>query len=198
MVRTAKEILQIYADGAFSDWDEFLPMTEMVMNNTVSEATGFSPNYLCHGLEVDLGASGLDVKELGGDLMMRMGKAIDDAKETMERRRERMIRRLNRLRKQRVTIEDRDWVMLETEGLNAGGHALLSAKNRPRYLGPFRVIDSDQVLENYHLKLPPSLRRVYPRLSSQKLKVFHKADEAPMTQAQVLDRSLIGGVRGVE
>ena len=73
MVRTAKEILQIYADGAFSDWDEFLPMTEMVMNNTVSEATGFSPNYLCHGLEVDLGASGLDVKELGGDLMMRMG-----------------------------------------------------------------------------------------------------------------------------
>ena len=73
MVRTAKEILQIYADGAFSDWDELLPMAEMVMNNTVSEATGFSPNYLCHGREVDLGVSGLDVKELGGDLMMRMG-----------------------------------------------------------------------------------------------------------------------------
>ena len=107
-----------------------------------------------------------------------------------------MIRRLNRLRKQGVTIEDRDWVMLETEGLNAGGHALLSAKNRPRYLGPFKVIDSDQVLENYHLELPPSLRRVYPWFSSQKLKVFHKADEAPMTQAKVLDRSLIGGVRG--
>ena len=126
MVWTAKEILQLYADEAFSDWDEFLPMAEMVMNNTVTAVTGYLPTYLCCGRKIDLGG-GID--RHGGDLMERMSDALEEAKTSLEKNRARIERRLESLRQQGVTIESMDWVMVESSGINYHGHEQLSQKN---------------------------------------------------------------------
>ena len=149
------------------------------MNNSVSAATGYSPNYLCCGREVDLGA---DISKHGGDLMGRMAEALELAKEGMERARQQMAKRLRRLRKQGAILERLDWVMVESDGINQAGHVLLSAKNRPRYLGPFKVAEFERELENF--KLPPSLPRVFPWFSIQKLKLYLKTGGKDMTKQE--------------
>ena len=54
-VLTTKRIIKAYANAELTDWDVQLSFAEAVMNNTVSPATGFTPNYLTSGREIDLG-----------------------------------------------------------------------------------------------------------------------------------------------
>ena len=161
------------------------------MNNTVLPATGFTPNYLTSGREIDLGQQPVITR--GGDLVENGREAANIVKENLEKNRERMERHRNRLRNQGVTVEVQDWVMLESEGIVLPGHSVLSAKNRPKYVGPFKVVEGDNH-ENFKLDLPPSLSKLHPWFSVQKLKVYLSAESKDLTVGEALSRKDFGGV----
>ena len=46
-----KRILTKLCNGDSSKWVKFLPMAEFIMNARISDSTGFSALYFCHGVE---------------------------------------------------------------------------------------------------------------------------------------------------
>ncbi len=52
-MRTMKDMLQAYIKENQSDWDEHLPLVAQAYNNTVNDATGFTPYFMLHGTEMN-------------------------------------------------------------------------------------------------------------------------------------------------
>ncbi len=52
-MRTMKDMLQSYIADNQSDWDEYLPLVAQAYNNTINDATGFTPYFLLHGTEMN-------------------------------------------------------------------------------------------------------------------------------------------------
>jgi hypothetical protein len=57
MNRTLLQMIRCYLDGHLDTWDEFLPQLSGAIRASVSSSTGFTPNMLMLGREVDLPAS---------------------------------------------------------------------------------------------------------------------------------------------
>ena len=190
-IRTAKEIVKMYADGNITDWVEAIAGAQSVMNNTTSAATGYTPLYLAYGWELDIDQA---VDKSGrDDQVTERKRALSMAKRAIEAGRVRMKELLDRRRNQSVSVKVNDWVMLESLDLRLPGLSDRSRKTMPRYLGPYAVVEADDKHENYRLKLPRSMARVYPWHSIQKLKLYKTGVMAGISEQDLLDRSAIVG-----
>ena len=49
--REVNNIITKLCNGDPTRWDEFVPLTQFILNARINNATGFSAFYLCHGLE---------------------------------------------------------------------------------------------------------------------------------------------------
>lgn len=52
--RTLIGILSAYVDSDQSDWDLHMPMVNMAYRSSVQETTGFTPNKLMLGMEINI------------------------------------------------------------------------------------------------------------------------------------------------
>ena len=155
------------------------------MDNTVSSATGFTPNYLTTGREIDLGQQPAITR--GGDLVANAKAAVKIAFRSLKKNQVRMERQLNKLRNQNGRIAVRDWVMLESDRIVLPGHSVLSVKYRPKYLGPFKVINEES-RENFALKLPMGFTRLHPWFLIQKPKLYMSAGGKDLMKDEALSR----------
>ncbi|UYV77573.1 hypothetical protein LAZ67_15001599, partial [Cordylochernes scorpioides] len=49
MNRTLTDMISMYIDEKYQNWDEILPFVTFAYNSSVQETTGYSPNFLIHG-----------------------------------------------------------------------------------------------------------------------------------------------------
>ena len=81
--------------------------------------------------------------------------------------------------------------MLQSEDLKLPDLSDRSRKTMPRYLGPFDVVEADDGRENYRLKHPRSMSRVYPWHSIKKMKLYKSGVPAGISEQNFLDRAAI-------
>lgn len=148
--RNIKTALAIFAKGNHRNWDQHLPFIQFALNSAVSETTGYSPNKLIFGREIDQPFSS-DPALLGGSKTPFDPKAHVDqsnnelpkiyakAVEATNRAKQSQQRQYN-LRHRPVVFSKGDLVWKQTfEKSSAADY--LTAKLMPKYNGPFRIKD---------------------------------------------------------
>ncbi|KAI5634521.1 integrase core domain-containing protein [Phthorimaea operculella] len=67
--RTIITCVSTYVDDDHRSWDIFLPKIQFAMNNSVSEATGFTPSFLVYGREIVTCGSHYVDNDLGDEIL---------------------------------------------------------------------------------------------------------------------------------
>ena len=153
--RTWQQYMRTFVGRQPRKWLEYLPVVQAAYNNSSHSMTGFTPNYLQFGREVE---SVLDklVSELHGEsevpavdaFTADLQTALQDAKRALQGATDRMKMQADKSRRD-VSFAVGDRVYLSTKNLRFKG----SKKLKPRFVGPFEVM---QVVYGsaYKLKLP--------------------------------------------
>ncbi len=105
--RTVQDMLAKMVRPDQKDWDEYVPLALMAYRSSIHEATGYSPNYLMMGREIDLpinlllgptpdeetGLHGQPVPEYVEALKTRLHRAHEGAREKLQETNERAKKR---------------------------------------------------------------------------------------------------------
>lgn len=174
--------LRSYVNWEQDDWVRWLPLAQMVYNNSKHSALDTSPSQALLGLKLDLRLS-IQEQELEAqkDVDTRVGEMIsmrDKLQTRLERAKEAMKRSAD---KKRMNMEFKvhDWVMLRNKNLDSKRPA---RKIDHRYIGPFQI--AERVGQQaYKLILTPQYRLIHPTQHVSLLEPFkgepHKNQERP-------------------
>jgi hypothetical protein len=153
--RVLVEYLRCFILEDQSNWDKWLPYATFVFNTTPHTATGFTPHELMFGRKPNI--PGLLQKEppetqyayesYVRELQSRLQSSYQTAKVNLESQKERSKNYHDRnINTPLFTIGDK--VLLHDEKVRRGRSAKLS----PPFIGPYEILDIDDV--NISLKLP--------------------------------------------
>ena len=176
-------------------WTELLPLVQLAYNNTPHTSTGFSPNELTYGQNLNTQVNIHPTKILAADeLCKQVHHFLQVAQKHMEQAQERQAKAYNRSRRT-LKFKLGDLALLLAAGLALGG----SEKYTHHYLGPFRVIKIEEN-DNYKLKLPPVMR-IHPIFHVSKLAPYCNPDDTsfqselprPPVVEKVVDQTELSG-----
>ncbi len=159
-------------------WVATLPIIQLAYTNTPHTSTGYSPNELTFGSNLN---TALDASPTGiataDELTSSIDATIIDARSRILKAQEEQARYYN-VSRRRVTFKTGDNVLLTTDGLNIP----TSPKYTHRFLGPFKVLEVKDN-DNYKLDLPSTMR-IYPTFHISKLHLY-QAPEPESLQASL-------------
>jgi hypothetical protein len=147
--RTLIEALRAYVEGVDRDWRRLLPQLQRAANASISASTGFSPDYMMFGTEMQ---SGMDA-ELEADgvaarhtypgaqqVHVRRAAAEATAREVIAKAQSKQ--RHDSARGRRApTIKVDDLVWLSNKNLKKAGARPGERKLEALYYGPYRVLE---------------------------------------------------------
>ena len=174
--------LRIFCEYRERTWDEFIPMVEFTINNSVSQATGFTPFYLANGYHpdslIDLLYGKCETKlETLEQWTTRLQKEAEAAKAAVEYAQKRMLDTQNSSRRDEV-FEPGDRVLLS---LGKNKQVMITVpgeaehrKFRSKFAGPFTVIERVSALA-YRLNLPRHWR-VHPVFHLDRLRRWRTSE----------------------
>lgn len=163
--RTVEDILRAYVAPDQTDWDLHLPTVEFAYNNSIHSSTGYTPFYLNYGrhphspmtLEAAATATARQAKAPAADAFVgNLQQHLARAKQCMQAARERQSRYADKGRLDEE-LEVGDNVLLSTEHLNMQWHEGTTPKLKPKFVGPFKVVQKYSPVA-YKLELPSTLK----------------------------------------
>ena len=162
-------------------WEKYLSMAEFVVNNTPSQATGYTPFYLNYGYHPCTPAdlirdADTTFQEGVNTFITRMKRTFKKATEYLHRAQERQKTYADKRRREQV-FHIGDQVLLSTENLQLKNAPVRKLKRR--FIGPFFVIRRIGPVA-YELDLP-STWRIHP--------VFHTSLLRPYRTSQWTSQS---------
>jgi hypothetical protein len=157
--KTLETILRSKVDFDQTDWDEYLSVTELAVNNSKNETTGYSPFYLFYGrnalLPLDLSLpslTGARNNPSAEEELARWRRALIQASQNTKIAQKRQKYYADKHRRN-VEFNVGDKVLLSTGNLKLVGETKRARKFTERYIGPYRV--KKVINKNaYELELP--------------------------------------------
>jgi hypothetical protein len=178
--RSLEEFLRHFVSPRQDDWDEYLDLAEVAVNDSISPSTGYSPSYLALGQHPlsPLDTAVIDVLVPAAQSSVSdMVDTLQHARTKLEEARMRMAQSAN-ARRRDVTFNVGDKVRLSTANLSMP--SAISRKLAARFIGPFVV---ERVVNHvtYRLKLPASLK-IHPVFHVSMLQPWRVDSEFPAHQ----------------
>jgi hypothetical protein len=154
------------------DWVEALPYLQLAYNNTPQTSTGFSPNELTFGcnMNIELTSTPTNVESVD-TLTRRIAALVKETQQNLRAAQERQAHEYNKHRDTEASLEVGEEALLSTAGLNLQ----TSVKYTHRFLGPFKVLKK-LPNNNYRLALP-SCVRIHPVFHISKLHKYVAPDK---------------------
>jgi len=155
---------------------EKLPMVQFAYNNSVNFTTGFTPFYLAYGFQ-PLTFPNFDKKDSILNNFNQYQSQLQIVHDNMFKTQLHMTNCYNAKHQPSPKYKIGDYVLLSRDGISWAPSKSVSAKLLQPYLGPFKITDIDEDLDNITLELPFSMKchRVF---HVSKLKPWIKADES--------------------
>lgn len=180
--RVIEEMLRAYISPSQEDWSAHLPAVEFAINNSWQETVKNTPFFLNYGQHPLTPA----VKDLprrvpaAHEFTKGIENAVKEAKRCMAEAHERMRLRENQKRRD-VVYQPGDLVMLSTQNLSKHVLDQGARKLKPRFMGPFHVI---QPVGSAAVKLdiPKSWSRVHNVFHVSLVKPYLGAEKAKAQQ----------------
>jgi transposase InsO family protein len=175
-VKTVKRMMTTVLNTipTIESWVEALPIIQLAYNNMPHTATGFSPNELTYG-------TNLNSTMLGEIPESHVVPAADELAVDIKRIAEAATVNLLKAQAEQAKYYDRkrlstsfavgDKVLLSIGGLNIP----MSPKYTEKYMGPFEVIGIDLSRDNYQLRLP-SARKIHNQFHISKLHQYNEPE----------------------
>jgi hypothetical protein len=193
--RSIIQILRSLIRPDQKDWVKKVPMTEFAINSSASSSTGYAAFELTQGYLPRMAQSMPD-SELPGvqafaqharDCLLQAHDSIIESRVYQTHQANTRRRDENRHQGKAQPIEVGDLVYLATDNLNLPkGRA---KKLLPKYIGPYKVIESKPSTSNYTLDLPEDLkrRRIHPTFHISRLRRHERNDDVlfPHRETQV-------------
>ena len=157
-VKTVKRMLTTVLNTipTVESWVEALPVIQLAYNNMPHTSTGFSPNELTYGTNLNstmLGVIPEDNVPAAAELAADVQRLVEAAISNLVKAQTEQAKYYNRKRVS-TSFEVGEKVLLSIEGLNIP----MSPKYTEKYMGPFEVIGIDPSRDNYQLSLPTTWR----------------------------------------
>ena len=164
--------LRAFVNDNQDDWDEFLPMFELGINNAVQSSTSKPPHELLYGfkprLPIDVALAPFRSNNPAAlSQAQRMEKAYAQARESLLSAQDKQKRNADR-RRRAGSFEVGDAVMLSRDGIELNG---ADSKLSSLFMGPFRITAVINA-NSYTLELPPQLKALHPTFNIEKLKRY--------------------------
>ena len=166
--RVVEEALRHYIKPDQTDWDRWLGPVEFGMNNSWHSSIKHTPFYLCYGEHPLMPGEVRAARKRAWKSVpaaerfaTQVRQAVKEAQKSMEWGRQRVIEREANKRRE-VMYTPGDEVLLNT--LNLRGREPGANKLKPRYVGPFRVVE---------MVGPVAVRLDLPREWARVHSVFH-------------------------
>lgn len=177
----------LLADKGFS-WHQHLHIAQQQINNSVSAATGYSPAMLMFGFvprtPMHLATHPNLVEEPDASAMLEeMQMQAVAAKERLEACKDIMALQANKKRRP-VQFKEGDMVYLHSKHIRMRG----CRKLKPRFLGPFRVLEVMQSGNAVRLEMPEYYERLHDVFNVALLKPVPEEDAAydnPLYEAEL-------------
>ncbi len=191
--RTLEEQIRAYVSPRHDDWDVWLPVLELALNNARNDSTGFSPFFLNHGrhaaMPIDRAVRTPVVagsNAAADQLVERIYTDVATARNNIRAAQQRQSLQANKHRRE-VTYEVGEQVLLSSEDHRMKLSDTSRRKFEAKYFGPFRICKklSDHT---YQLDLPGTMSRVHPVFHVSKLKSFVPIDAEKFPHQPAWDR----------
>lgn len=185
--RQVEQVLRHYVNERHTNWNEYLSVVEFVINNSVSETTGYTPFALDGGIEprtplsMYAPAPEETLSPLAEGFQTQWREALEVAQVAMRLAQDRYAAYAD-LRRVDMQLKVGDSVYLSTTNLKLSNHP--SSKFRPRFIGPFSVKRVVSPVA-YELDLPRHFK-IHPvfHISLLKLAVRDPLHDAPTPVVQ--------------
>ena len=166
-VKSMKKMLTSMLNrSSTNSWIETLPIIQLAYNNMPHTSTGFSPNEMTFGTNLNTAIDKTPTAiKTADEISASVDAIIKEAQANILKAQEDQAKFYN-ISRRRVTFKKGDQVLLATEGLNIQ----TSPKYTHRFIGPFEVLDVKEN-ENYKLDLPAHMR-VFPIFHISKLHLY--------------------------
>ncbi len=184
--QTLEHYLRVYINYRQDDWARWLPMAQLVYNNSVHSSTKMAPMEALTGVRADL--------RLNVDEEISVGKALH-AQERVKMMEEQRLRLSETLAAARDAQKQQYDKKHKPMSFKIGDEVMLRAKNirllRPsrkldhRQLGPFPIIDA-WGKQAYKLRLTPQYRAIHPVFHVSLLEPYHRREGEPERQGPIL------------
>lgn len=176
--RTLIEMLRNFVDSQGDDWEIMLPQLQRAANAAVSASTGYSPDFMVFGQEMqsgmdaDLEAAGVEPRNVypgAQQILQRRTAAEATARREIEKAQAKQ--RADSAKGRRAPdIKQGDRVWLSTRNLRNLGEQQGARKLEPRFYGPYEVLEMHGT-NAAKLKLPQGCL-LHPVFNLDKLKKY--------------------------
>ena len=160
-IRSVTQILRTMVRPDQTDWTDKVPLTEFAINSAVSSSTGFAPFELNYGylpsvntqVQLESSSAPRGIKAFVDNAVNSLSQAHD----AIITNRVNQTYHANKRRRMETPMKVGDWAYLATENLNLPkGQA---RKLMPKFIGPYRIAESNPETSNYVLELLEELRK---------------------------------------
>jgi len=158
--KTVIESLRHYVSTHQTDWAEHLIHVETVMNNSVNATTSKTPTELLYGTPIRLFPVPIENRDTilipsVGEYLERIEMSIAIARDRHAEAKTQQTTQANKHRRAEPHYEVGDLTYLDTRNLRLHiKQKGRSAKFYPRFIGPFKILESKPETSSYKLELP--------------------------------------------
>jgi len=188
-IRSVTQILRAMVRPDQMDWTDKVPLTEFAINSAVSSSTGFAPFELNYGylpsmntqVQLDSSSAPRGIKAFVDNAVNSLAQAHD----AIITSRVNQAHHANKRRRMEMPMKVGDWAYLATENLNLPkGRA---RKLMPKFVGPYRIAESNPETSNYVLELPEELRKrgIHPKFHVSRLRPHVQNDDVLFPHREV-------------
>ncbi|KXN92647.1 hypothetical protein AN958_00895 [Leucoagaricus sp. SymC.cos] len=180
MNRNIRQIFHTTVSYDQKNWVEKVPLTEFVINSSISVSTGYAP------FELNGGCMSSMIREVRGDNSPPQGikKFAKVALMNMTAAHDVIIKlgvlqtqQVNKCRLPEPDLKVNNLVHLATKNLNLPKER--SSKLCPKYIGLFRIVEVRPESSNYYLELPPALMKckIHPMFHVPLLRPYNTSND---------------------
>ena len=171
-----EDTLRHFVSPYQTDWDKLLAAAEFAMNSAWNESIRNTPFMLNFGQTPDTPiVSALRSRNPAVNRFVgTWGEQLHKAKASLEQAQQRQKSNADRKRRPAPQFQPGDLVLLNIKHIRL--RSKLKAKLAPRYLGPFKILESvGSYGLSFRIELPPALSRVHNVFHVSSLKPYRRA-----------------------